>query len=365
MENWKKLTQDPWVLNTIQGYKIPFRTDPYQKGIPESVLSKEEIFVSQEIQTLLDKGATSSALYHPGNFFSRIFTVPKKGGERRPIINLKYLNRSITHVHFKMEGIQSLRDIILPRDFMMKVYLKDAYFSIPIHPSHQKFLSFQRKHKTFQFTCLPFGLSSAPRTFTKVMKPVVTYLRSLGIRMVVYLDDMIILARSRDELLKWRSIVLDLLENLGFLINYLKSELEPTQILVFLGFQINTVTMEIKLPKEKVTQATQEAQNLLQVQQASARQLAHLIGIFSSTLPAILPASLHYRGLQLLKHQALKKGGYDAILPLSQEAKEDLLWWIQNLNLVNGQPLVRYQPSLRIETDASQMGWGQYAQRGR
>ena len=322
-------------------------------------MSKEEdISISQEIQSLLDKGAITSAPYHPENFFSTIFTVPKKGGEHRPIINLKVLNRFIPHIHFKMEGIQSLRDIILPGDFMIKLDLKDAYFSIPIHPSHRKFLSFRWKHKAFQFTCLPFGLSSAPRMFTKVMKPVITYFRSLGIRMVVYLDDMLILAQTKEDLLKWWSIVLDLLENLGFLINYDKSELEPTQSLVFLGFLINTVSMEIKLPKEKVSQAVQEAQKLLQAQQTSARQLAHLIGLFSSTLPAILPAPLHYRGLQLLKHQALKKGGYDVILPLSQEAKDDLLWWIQNLNLVNGQLLVRDQPSLQIETDASLMGWG-------
>ena len=325
VDNWKKLTQDLWVLNTIQGYKIPFSMDPYQKGIPESVVSKEEdVYISQEIQSLLDKGAVIPAPYHPGNFFSTVFTVPKRGGERRPIINLKCLNRFVPHVHFKMEGIQSLRDIIPPGDFMIKIDLKDAYFSIPIHPPHQKFLSFRWKHKTFQFTCLPFGLSSAPRTFTKVMKPVIAYLRSLGIRMVVYLDDMLILAQTKEELLRWRSIVLDLLENLGFLINYVKSELEPTQSLVFLGFLINTVCMQIKLPKDKVSQAIQEAQNLLQSQQASARQLAHLIGVFSSTLPAILPAPLNYRGLQLLKHQALKKGGYDVILPLTQEAKDDL-----------------------------------------
>ena len=116
--------------------------------------------------------------------------------------------------------------------------------------------------------------------------------------------------------------------------------------------------MEINLPKKKVSQAIQEARNLLQHHQASARQLAHLIEVVSSTLPAILPAPLHYRGLQNLKHQALKKGGYDVTLPLSEEAKEDLIWWAEHLPSVNGQPLVRDQPSLQMETDASLMGWG-------
>jgi len=63
---------------------------------------------------------------------------------------------------------------------------------------------------------------------------------------------MLILAQTKEELLRWRSIVLNLLENLGFLINYKKSELEPTKSLIFLGFLINSVQMEIHLPREKV-----------------------------------------------------------------------------------------------------------------
>lgn len=102
--------------------------------------------------------------------FSTLFTVPKKGGEHRLIINLKWLNRFIPRVHFKIDGIPSLKDIVLSRDYMIKLDLKDPYFAIPIHPSHQRYLNFVWKDQTFQFTCQPFGLSSAPRTFTKVMK---------------------------------------------------------------------------------------------------------------------------------------------------------------------------------------------------
>ena len=327
----------------------------------------EGLFITEEVQSLLKKGVivqVKDQSLDSKMLYSNLFTVPKKGGERRPIINLKALSRFIPHVHFKMEGIQSLRELILPGDFMIKLDLKDAYFSIPIHTTQQRFLSFMWEGQSYQFTCLPFGLSSAPRTFTMVMKPLVAYLRSLGIRLVIYLDDMLILAQTKEELLKWRSIVLDLLENLGFLINYKKSEFEPTQSLIFLGFLINSVQMEISLPREKVSQAIQEAQNLLRSGPASARQLAHLIGVFTSTLPTILPAPLNYRGLQNLKHQILKRGGYDAILQLSDEAREDLVWWTENLPLVNGQPLVREQPSLQIESNTSLKVWGGHLRGG-
>ena len=163
---------------------------------------EEEDFITEEVQSLLEKGAIIGAQQNPLNYYSTIFTVPKRGGERRPIINLRNLNTFIPHTHFKMEGIHSLRDIILSGDFMIKLDLKEAYFAVPIHPTHQKYLSFRWKGQVFQFTCLPFGLSSAPRTFTKVMKPVVSYLRSLGVRMIVYLDDILILGQTKEEVLK-------------------------------------------------------------------------------------------------------------------------------------------------------------------
>ena len=122
--------------------------EPHLRRI--TVVNKEEdAFISEEVQSLLVKGAIVQATSEHKRFFSNIFTIPKKGGERHPIINLKSLNKFVHHVHFKSEGIQSLRDIILPQDFMIKLDLKDAYFSIPVHPTHQKFLSFRWKGKTY------------------------------------------------------------------------------------------------------------------------------------------------------------------------------------------------------------------------
>ena len=65
-------------------------------------------------------------------------------------------------------------------DFMVKLDLKDAYFTVPVWKGHQKFLRFIWKETLWEFACLPFGLASAPRTFTKIMKPVVATLRNLG-----------------------------------------------------------------------------------------------------------------------------------------------------------------------------------------
>ena len=187
-------------------------------------------------EKLMEKGAVQEVRDKAEEgFYSRLFLVPKKDGQMRPVINLRPLNQFLVHQHFKMEGMHVVKDLLQKNDWMMRIDLKDAYFLIPIDPLHQKFLGFKWQGKSFQFTCLPFGLASAPRVFTKILCPVVGFLRSKGIRCVIYLDNLLLLDQDRDKLKEHTATVLTLLEALGFLVNYPKSVLEPTQILVFVN----------------------------------------------------------------------------------------------------------------------------------
>ena len=67
--------------------------------------------------------------------------------------------------------------------------------NLPIHLGHQKLLCFQFKNVTYQFKCLPFGLTSAPHVFTKVLKSLIVYVRRLGLRICIYQDDMLTLSQ--------------------------------------------------------------------------------------------------------------------------------------------------------------------------
>ena len=71
----------------------------------------------------------------------------------------------------------------------------------------------------FQFSCLCFGLSCAPWTFTKILKPLVAFLRKREVRIVVYLDDFLILNQSEEVAERDFKFTVDLLNKCGFLVN--------------------------------------------------------------------------------------------------------------------------------------------------
>ena len=172
---------------------------------------------------MMAKGAIQEASRRGKGFISNVFLVHKKDGGQRPVINLKKLNEYVHTEHFKMEGIHLLKDLLRKGDWMAKVDLKDVYFMIPIQEQNREFLKLIFRDKCYRFNCLPFGLACAPWVFTKVLKPIAAQLRELGVRLIVYIDNILILAEM-PQLLKDHTMgLIYLLENLGFNIGYTRS----------------------------------------------------------------------------------------------------------------------------------------------
>ena len=84
---------------------------------------------------------------------------------------------------------------------MVSIDLKDAYIQVPVHPDSWQFLQFGVFEKVYQFKALCFGLSMVPHVFTRVMAPVSVMLHDLGVQILRYLDDWLVLASSRKEAL--------------------------------------------------------------------------------------------------------------------------------------------------------------------
>lgn len=140
-----------------------------------------------------------------------------------------------------METLKDVKNILRQGDYMCKIDLKDAYYHVPLHPHSRKFIRFRWKGKLYEGLCLMFGLGPAPRKFTKLLKVVVSMLRKLNVRLVIYIDDIILIGSTIEELVQSRDTTLFILQALGFTINWRNSVLDPSQLLEFLGVLIGSI----------------------------------------------------------------------------------------------------------------------------
>lgn len=206
---------------------------------------------------------------------------------------------------------------------------------------------------------MPNGLTSAPRWYTKLMKPIFSKLRNEGLVSVYYLDDTWLMGRTKIECQINVKSTRNLLEESGFLINLEKSHLMPSQTVKFLGFILDSVKMRIYLPPDKREKIISLCNSLLIEKFHSIRYIAKVIGVLVSSLPAVQYGALFYRYLEHDKIIALRKsfGNFDSKMNLSLDSKSELQWWLDNA-LICYMPIKIPSFSLLITTDASKLGWG-------
>ena len=248
----------------------------------------------------------------------------------RPVINLKPLNQYIQNIHFRMKNIQMGLILISLGDFMVSLNLKDAYFNIPIFSLHRKYVRFIWTSQRYEFTCLPFGYSLAPRVFTKVFKPIISHLRLPGLRIIIFLDDILLVASSKQKCLDQLQFLRQLITDLGFIVNDKKSQLEPSTKLTFLGFIIDSLDMKLYLPQDKIHKTVSACSSLISTASPTIGQVAQVTGLLVSAFPAVPYLRLYYRSIESCKSRCLSEhnGDYDHHISLSSDALADLNWVI-------------------------------------
>jgi hypothetical protein len=316
--------------------------------------------LENEILELIKKDAIEEVDPLSLGYYSTFFVVPKKDGGFRPILNLKPLNRYVQYQKFKMETPASIQRYLRQGHWMASVDLTDAYLHVPIHPKHRKFLRFAFNNRVYQFRVLPFGLSEAPRVFTKILAPVVEQIHSLGVQFLPYLDDCLLVSDSQDSLQVNIRLALSILQQAGFIINLKKSFLTPSQDLVFLGLRFRTDLGSVHLPEKKALIVAKSAEAFCQSSTVSALQCLQLLGSMVSCLQVVPFSRLRIRPLQmfLLSRWNLKRFPLLYQLKVPDSLPPLLKVWTKMDWLVSGVPLVPPSPTVTITTDASNLGWG-------
>src|SRR5438067_2250449 len=111
-----------------------------------------------------------------------------------------------------------------------------GFHHVNIKSKCRSYLGFQWEEKYYVFTVLPFGLSTAPYVFTKIIRVLVRKWRSELISLINYLDDFLFSENSMISAEKLRQYIWNDLTRFGFTIALEKSSKKPVQRLEFLGY---------------------------------------------------------------------------------------------------------------------------------
>ncbi len=290
----------------------------------------EQEAIDMEIKKLLRKHAISKVNKTCcSTFVSNIFTRPKPDGSHQAILNLKLFNEFVEKAKFKMETLHAMLRMIKKRDFMTKVDLTDAFLSVPVTRGHHRFLMFSWRGQLYQYNCMCFGLSSAPRTFTKLMRVLTTTLRKKRVSIGAYLDDSFV---HHQKFQKCESNTLKSV-NLFREANAKKLILMPDMQIELLGFVPDSVDMTVTMTDECIEQIVNLCHDLKANPTTMVHHLCKVISKLIATWPAMPLGQTQYRQLECEKLVALRNNRwcYDTTLTLSRLARKQLAWWIQAL----------------------------------
>lgn len=363
LHNWKKITSDTTVLSAISGYQIPFTSlPPPRPELPEPNLSPRMAELCDiEIERLLIKGAIRQTDPSPDQFLSSFFLIEKSSGGMRFIFNLKDLNTYIEPPHFKLEDWRTVVQLMLPNTYMATLDIEDAYLLVPIHPAHRIYLRFKWRGITYEFLALAFGLCTAPYIFTKIVRPIISFLREENFVSVVYLDDFLLLGSTKTDCVANVQAHINVLTSLGFIINYKKSEIEPSLERKFLGFMFNSADQSLMIPQSRRQKLYSLVYEFAKKRFCTIREFASLVGSLNSVCPAVRYGLLYTKLFERAKYLALlqSNGVYERKMTLDPNLQDDFNWWLRILSNSSQSNQIRTENYAReIFSDASLTGWG-------
>ncbi|XP_039764417.1 uncharacterized protein LOC120636918 [Pararge aegeria] len=203
-------------------------------------------------------------------------------------------------------------------------------------------------------TCLPFGLAAAPKMFASVTNWTAEVLRSKGLRLILYLDDYLIVNQDKNTLKSQVQLAIEFLTSLGWNINMEKSVLTPTRRMEFLGIFWDTQANTKSLPPDKVSRIRQCLLSCLATGSWTLKQAQRLLGFLNFATFITLRGRLHCRTLQ--RHsKSLQKNSRPIMF--TNEVRSELKWWLQNVSQKSFLHS-RWSPVNYLVTDASDVQWG-------
>lgn len=357
ISHWNKIgTSDvvkQWIL---EGVRLPFHEVPDNFELQNHTLSNaQQLFIQSEIHRLIECDYIEVCERKP-KCVSPLGCVPKRNGKYRLITDLRNLNSFCSPPRYKNEDVRDLASILKPHDKFISLDIKDGFYHIPVHPLDREYLGFCWSGVYYRWKVLPFGLNSSPYFFAKTVRPVLEYLRSIGLRVTVYVDDFL-LGASDKYIVDAKDQLLHTLEDLGFLINFEKSQLNPSTKINYIGYTISNAQNKliVKVQSCRISKLKRAIRRALKERYIKARSLAKIAGQCVSTAWAVTPGKLLLRNIYRLLS---KRDSWDSNLAIGAEVVNELTWWLTAASHWNSRELCTRPVEIQVITDASHLGWG-------
>ena len=339
------------------GIKIPFEKDPHPIHLQNRVHGNaDRKFVKSEINCLLKAGVIRKCYNWKPWCTLPITCIPKKNGKRRLVLDCRYLNKNIKTPKFSQERIEVVGEQIQEGDDAISVDLENRFHHVKIHKRSQQSIGMQWEGDYFIWRVLPFGISCAPFFFSMILRPVVSYLRENNMRITLFVDDFFQISRP-EMTTDQNELLIQTLRELGWQINFEKSQLMPSKQCTFVGFNTTTIGNKgpyIKVLPTKIKKLKSLIRRVLKFKCVKAGMLTKIMGQCISMMRAIIPAKLLLRNLY---RTIATKESWDMMVRLNNSCVNDLQWWLKALNNWNRVPLCTQPVQMQIETDASGSGW--------
>ena len=174
---------------------------------------------------------------NPVGVASYIVLVPKPDGSLRICINFSRVNKMLLRHHYPLPACADLLNQIAKHKFYAKIDLYNGFYNFDVDPSAQWLTSTVGPGHAMTWRKIPQGLAPVPSWFQWAMSTVLgDYINTICL---LYIDDLIILADSPEELQANIRKILERLNTFNLKISIKKCDFEPTQEIEFLGHFIS------------------------------------------------------------------------------------------------------------------------------
>ena len=345
-----------------EGVTFNHATPPKYHARNMPVAPEHVAFVRDSIADYVRSGAVVRANTRPQMVHPIGVAAHPTTGKLRLILDARALNLFTPSDDMKYETLRMFQQGISPQDTLFSIDHKSGYHHVSLQATSWKYFGFQWERTTYVFTVLPFGWAPACYIYNTLSSVVAAYYRSFGLHCIFYLDDFgfsIVWYFSRRQGAEVVWCVLAVMYLAGYFVSRPKCHLCPQSSLELLGFIVDAKAQRFIVPVRKIRAILDAIEDLSVGAQMDLKALQSLVGKVQALSLAAPPVSIFLQST----YELMKV--FDSRLPtrrrtmvtLSVDAVKDMQE-LQVLRTWNGLSSWRQERHFRLETDASDQGWG-------